>query len=41
MPKHIVILSTLDSKGEEAGYLKSLIEARGFKTLLMDTSIGG
>ncbi|MEW6663721.1 MAG: Tm-1-like ATP-binding domain-containing protein [Thermodesulfobacteriota bacterium] len=41
MTRHIVILSTLDTKGEEARYLKDLIEARGFKTLLMDTSIGG
>jgi uncharacterized protein (UPF0261 family) len=41
MPKYIVILSTLDTKGEEAKYLKNLIEAQGFKTLLMDTSIGG
>ena len=41
MPKHIVILSTLDTKGEEAKYLKDLIEAQGFKILLMDTSIGG
>ena len=40
MPKHIVILSTLDTKGEEAKYLKDLIEARGFKALLLDTSIG-
>jgi uncharacterized protein (UPF0261 family) len=38
MPKHIVILSTLDTKGEEAKYL---IEDKGFKTILMDTSIGG
>jgi len=41
MPKHIVILSTLDTKGEEAGYLEGLIQAQGFKTILMDTSIGG
>lgn len=41
MPKHIVILSTLDTKGKEAKYLKDLIEARGWKTILMDTSIGG
>jgi uncharacterized protein (UPF0261 family) len=41
MPKHIVILSSLDTKGEEAIYLKDLIEARGFKTVLVDTSIGG
>jgi len=41
MSKHIVILSTLDTKGQEAGYLKGLIEAQGFKAILMDTSIGG
>ena len=41
MTRHILILSTLDTKGKEAQYLKDLIEARGFKTLLMDTSIGG
>jgi uncharacterized protein (UPF0261 family) len=40
MPKHIVILSSLDTKGDEARFLKDLIEARGFKTLLLDTSIG-
>ena len=41
MNKHIVILSTLDTKGEEAEYLKGRIEALGFKTILMDTSVGG
>jgi uncharacterized protein (UPF0261 family) len=41
MPKHIVILSTLDTKGQEAKYLKDLIEAQGFTTILLDTSIGG
>jgi uncharacterized protein (UPF0261 family) len=41
MPKHIVILSSLDTKGEEAKSLKDLIEAKGFKTILIDTSIGG
>jgi uncharacterized protein (UPF0261 family) len=41
MPKHIVILSTLDTKGQEAKYLKDLIEAQGFKTVLIDSSIGG
>ena len=40
MPKHIVILASLDTKGAEAVYLKDLIEARGFKALLLDTSIG-
>ncbi len=32
MPEHIVILSSLDTKGEEARYLEDLIEARGFET---------
>ena len=41
MPKHIVILSSLDTKGEEAKVLRDLIEARGFETILVDTSIGG
>jgi uncharacterized protein (UPF0261 family) len=41
MAKRIVILTTLDTKGEEAAYLRSLIEAQGFKTVLLDTSIGG
>ena len=41
MPKHIVILSSLDTKGQEAKYLKDLIEAQGFKPILIDTSIGG
>jgi uncharacterized protein (UPF0261 family) len=41
MPKHIVILSSLDTKGHEAQYVKDLIESRGFKTILMDISIGG
>jgi len=41
MPKHIVVLSTLDTKGQEAKYLKDLIEDHGFKSILLDTSIGG
>ena len=41
MPKHIVILSTLDTKGQEAKVLKDLIEAQGFKPILIDTAIGG
>ena len=41
MPKHIVILSSLDTKGQEAKYLKDLIEAHGFEPILIDTSIGG
>lgn len=41
MAKHIIILSTLDTKGDEAAYLKQRIEAGGFKATLVDTAIGG
>jgi len=39
--KSIVIVSTLDTKGPEASFLKELIEARGHKTILVDTNMGG
>jgi uncharacterized protein (UPF0261 family) len=41
MSKTIAIVCTLDTKGEEARYLKELIEARGHKTILIDTNMGG
>ncbi len=41
MSKTIAIVCTLDTKGEEAKYLKELIEARGHKTILIDTNMGG
>jgi uncharacterized protein (UPF0261 family) len=41
MAKHIIILSTLDTKGDEAAYLKKRIEAEGFRVTLLDTGIGG
>jgi len=41
MSKTIVIIATLDTKGEEAQYLKELIEARGYEPLLLDTNMGG
>jgi uncharacterized protein (UPF0261 family) len=41
MTKTIAIVCTLDTKGEEAKYLKELIEARGHKTILVDTNMGG
>ena len=41
MVKHIIILSTLDTKGEEASYLKHLIKIQGFHVTLLDTAIGG
>ncbi|MBW1799381.1 MAG: Tm-1-like ATP-binding domain-containing protein [Deltaproteobacteria bacterium] len=37
----IAIISTLDTKGEEAGYLKNLIEKRGHHTIVIDVGILG
>ncbi len=39
MGKNIVIVGTLDTKGEEHLFLKQRIEERGFKTLVVDTGI--
>lgn len=36
---NIVILATLDTKADEAGYLKELIQARGHHALLIDVGI--
>jgi uncharacterized protein (UPF0261 family) len=41
MSKYIVILCTLDTKGEEANYLQELIKAKGMNTVLLDTGFGG
>lgn len=37
--KSILIVATLDTKGDEVNYLKSLIEEGGHKVLVMDTGI--
>jgi uncharacterized protein (UPF0261 family) len=39
--KKIVIIATLDTKGEEVGYLKGLILGRGHQTLVIDIGCGG
>ncbi|HUL36551.1 MAG TPA: Tm-1-like ATP-binding domain-containing protein [Thermodesulfobacteriota bacterium] len=39
--KSILIVATLDTKGDEVTYLKSLIEEGGHKVLVMDTGILG
>ncbi|HXJ96432.1 MAG TPA: Tm-1-like ATP-binding domain-containing protein [Terriglobia bacterium] len=39
MPKTVAILGTLDTKGQEFGYLRSCIEAAGLDTLLVDCGI--
>ncbi len=39
--KSILIIATLDTKGSETQYLKTLIEKRGHQTLVIDTGILG
>ncbi len=39
MTKNIVVVGTLDTKGEEVEYLKGLIEKRGHKAIVIDTGI--
>jgi uncharacterized protein (UPF0261 family) len=39
--KTVAIIATLDTKGPEAAYLKSCVEAAGYRTLVLDTGILG
>jgi len=39
--KTIVLVSTLDTKGSEAAFLKNLIQERGHRVILLDTNTGG
>ena len=39
--KTIVLVSTLDTKGIEAAFLKTLIQERGHRVILLDTNTGG
>jgi uncharacterized protein (UPF0261 family) len=41
MTGSILVLGTLDTKGDEVGYLKQQIEARGHRTIVMDVGILG
>jgi len=41
MVKKVAIVGTLDTKGEEIAFLKSLILARGHKVIIVDTGILG
>jgi uncharacterized protein (UPF0261 family) len=41
MPETIVIVGAMDTKGVEFAFLKSEIERRGFKTLVVDTGVLG
>lgn len=39
--KTVVLLATLDTKGEETRYVADLIRARGLRTLVVDTGVRG
>ena len=39
--KTIILVSTLDTKGVEAAFLKKLIQERGHRVILLDTNTGG
>ncbi|MFC1534370.1 Tm-1-like ATP-binding domain-containing protein [Thermodesulfobacteriota bacterium] len=41
MRKEIIIIGTVNTKGEQLGFLKERIEARGHRALIMDISMGG
>ncbi len=41
MSKTIAIIGTLDTKGEEFQFLKTVIEAQGLKTLVIDAGVHG
>lgn len=41
MEKKIVIIGTVNTKGDQLGFLKERIESRGHKAILMDISMGG
>ena len=39
MDPTVLLIATLDTKEKEAAYLKRIIEAKGVKTLVMDTGV--
>ncbi len=41
MGKKILVIGSLDTKGDQLRFLKQRIEARGHKAMLMDVSMGG
>ncbi len=41
MPKTVALLGALDTKGLEYGFVKQCIEARGLRTLVIDTGVLG
>ncbi|MCK5566657.1 MAG: Tm-1-like ATP-binding domain-containing protein, partial [Actinomycetia bacterium] len=41
MNKRIILLATLDTKGEEADFLENQIEGLGDKTIIIDSGVVG
>ena len=41
MPRSILIIGTLDTKGDQIAYLKQLVERRGLNVMVMDASVMG
>jgi len=41
MGKSILIIGTLDTKGVEFAYVRDLVQARGHRTVVMDTGVAG
>ncbi len=41
MPKTIMVIGTLDTKGEEVEYLRTRIESRGHQTIVVDVGVLG
>lgn len=41
MPKTVLIIGTLDTKGAEFAYMRDLIAERGHRTLVMNTGVAG
>jgi uncharacterized protein (UPF0261 family) len=39
MSKPVVVIGTLDTKGQEVGYLRELIQARGLATIVIDPGV--
>ena len=40
-PKTVLLIATLDTKGEEAAFLRKAIESRGKKVLVLDPGLRG
>lgn len=41
MPKQVVVIGALDTKGEDFAFIKKRIEERGFKAIVVDVGVMG